>query len=66
MNGDKCYIPNKHLVPIFDEPYSGQLTYQDCHDALERLMDGGVKFIFANADYDLSMIYKDYQTSMRM
>lgn len=64
MNGDKCYIPNKHLVPIFDEPYSGQLTYQDCHDALERLMEGGVKFIFANADYDLSMIYKDYKIDL--
>lgn len=64
MNGDKCYIPNKHLVPIFDEPYSGQLTYQDCHDALERLMGGGVKFIFANADYDLSMIYKDYKIDL--
>lgn len=64
MNGDKCYIPNKHLVPIFDEPYSGQLTYQDCHDALERLMEGGVKFIFANADFDLSMIYKDYKIDL--
>lgn len=60
MNGTECYIPNKHIVPIFDEPYSGQLTYSQCAKALEKMKAGGVKFIFANADFDLSMIYKDY------
>lgn len=64
MNGTECYMPNKHLVPIFDEPYSGQLTYSQCAKALEKMKAGGVKFIFANADFDLSMIYKDYEVDL--
>lgn len=64
MNGTECYIPNKHLVPIFDEPYSGQLTYSQCAKALEKMKAGRVKFVFANADFDLAMIYKDYQVDL--
>lgn len=57
--GVECYIPMKHLVPIFDEPYSNQLTYQEVGEEFERIRQAKVKLIFANADFDLSMIYKD-------
>lgn len=62
--GVECYIPNKHLIPIFDEPYKDQLSYEDVHDELQRLADAKVKLIFANADFDLSMIYKDYKVDL--
>lgn len=57
--GNECYIPIKHLVPIFDEPYKNQLSYEQVQHEFQRLKDGAVKLIFANADFDLSMIYKD-------
>lgn len=56
----EIYIPNKHKQPIFDEPYKNQITYEECHEEFQRLADSDVKLIFANADFDLSMIYKDY------
>lgn len=59
--GVECYIPNKHLVPIFDQPYKGQLTYKDVQEEFQRIVDSDVKLIFANADFDLAMIYKDYK-----
>lgn len=59
--GQECYIPNKHIVPIFDEPYKNQLTYEQCQRQFQRLVDAKVKMIFANADFDLAMIYKDYK-----
>ena len=59
--GVECYIPNKHLVPIFDQPYKGQLTYEDVRYEFQRIADSDVKLIFANADFDLAMIYKDYK-----
>ena len=59
--GVECYIPNKHLVPIFDQPYKGQLTYEDVQEEFQRIADSNVKLIFANADFDLAMIYKDYK-----
>lgn len=57
--GVEVYIPCKHLVPIFDEPYKGQLTYQEVQVEFQRLVDAKTKMIFANADFDISMIYKD-------
>lgn len=57
--GVECYIPCKHLLPIFDQPYKDQLTYQQVHDEFKRLADSDIKLIFANADFDLAMIYKD-------
>lgn len=57
--GVECYIPIKHLVPIFDEPYKGQLTYDQVSQEFRRIADAGVKLIFANADFDLAMIWKD-------
>lgn len=55
----ECYIPSKHLVPIFNQPYSDQLSYEDIGHEFERLVDAKTKMIFANADFDISMIYKD-------
>lgn len=57
--GVECYIPIRHLVPIFDEPYKNQLSYVDVGEEFQRLADSNIKLIFANADFDLSMIYKD-------
>lgn len=62
--GVECYIPMKHLVPIFDEPYKGQLTYQDVGVQFQRFVDAGTKMIFANADFDLAMMYKDLKVDM--
>ena len=55
--GVECYIPMKHIIPIFEEPYKNQLTYEDVAEEFKRLADGKAKLIFANADFDLSMIY---------
>lgn len=62
--GVECYIPIKHLVPIFDSPYKGQLTYEEVGEEFQRLVDNNVKLIFANADYDLAMIYKDLKVDL--
>lgn len=62
--GTECYIPMKHLLPIFDTPYKDQLSYQDVHDEFERLADSNIKLIFANADFDLAMIYKDLKVDL--
>lgn len=59
--GVECYIPNRHLIPIFDEPYKNQLTYEECQEEFQRLADASVRLIFANADFDLAMIFKDYK-----
>lgn len=58
--GHECYVPNRHLIYIFDEPCKGQLTYEQCAPELQRLVDGKCKMIFANADFDIAMIYKDF------
>lgn len=58
--GVEVYIPNKHMIPIFNEPQKNQLTYEQAGRQFQRLVDAKVKIIFANADFDLSMIYKDY------
>jgi len=58
-DGTECYIPSKHIVPIFDEPYKNQLSYEEIRVEFQRIADSNVKLIFANADFDLAMIYKD-------
>ena len=55
--GVECYIPNKHLVPIFDEPYRGQLDYREVKEELDRIRRSKTKLIFANADFDLAMFW---------
>lgn len=62
--GVECYIPSKHLVPIFDEPYRNQLSYEDIGEEFQRLADSDIKLIFANADFDLAMIYKDLHVDL--
>lgn len=57
--GIECYIPIKHKVPIFDQPYKDQLSYEDVAIEFSRLKNSNIKLIFANADFDLAMIYKD-------
>lgn len=57
--GVECYIPMKHRVPIFDELCKGQLTYEDVGREFQRIVDAGIKTVFANADFDLAMVYKD-------
>lgn len=59
--GIECYIPCKHLIPIFDIPYKNQLSYEEVGGEFNRLKDAGTKLIFANADFDLAMIYKDFR-----
>lgn len=58
--GVECYIPNKHKIPIFDDLRKNQLTYEQCGRQFQRLVDAKCKMIFANADFDIAMIYKDY------
>lgn len=62
--GVECYIPMKHLIPIFDEPYKNQLTYEEVGEEFQRFVDAKSKMIFANADFDLSMMYKDLKVDM--
>lgn len=62
--GVECYIPMKHLVPIFDEPCKGQLTYEEVGREFQRFVDARTKMIFANADFDLAMINKDLKVDM--
>lgn len=62
--GVECYIPSKHLVPIFDTPYKDQLTYEQIQVEFQRFADSDIKLIFANADFDLAMIYKDIKVDL--
>lgn len=52
-----CYIPMKHRIPLFEQPYKDQLSYEQVSTQFNRLKN--CKLIFANADFDLSMIWKD-------
>lgn len=58
--GVEAYIPCRHLIPIFDTPYTGQLTYEEVGAEYQRIVDARVKTVWANADFDLAMIYKDF------
>lgn len=62
--GVECYIPMKHLIPIFDEPYKNQLSYEEVGQEFSRFVSAKTKMIFANADFDLSMIFKDLHVDM--
>lgn len=61
----EAYIPCKHLTPIFDTPRPDQLTYEECGEELQRLVDAGVHLILANADFDTAMIYKDFRVDIK-
>lgn len=62
--GVECYIPCKHLAPVFEVPYEGQLTYEEVGEELQRFVEAKTKMIFANADFDLAMIYKDFKVDL--
>lgn len=62
--GLECYIPIAHKIPLFDEPYKHQLTYSDVRSELSRIENSSTKLIFANADFDLAMIYKDIKVDL--
>lgn len=62
--GIECYIPMKHRVPIFEDEYKGQLSYQDVAEEFQRFVDEGCKLIFANANFDLYMIWKDLKVDL--
>lgn len=59
-HGVECYIPNKHLVPIFDVLQKNQLDYRICQKEFQRLVDKKVRMIFFNADFDIPMLYNCY------
>lgn len=61
----ECYIPMKHLVPIFDTPYKNQLTYDEVREEFQRIVESDTKLVFANADFDLAMIYKDIKVDLK-
>ena len=63
-DGVECYIPMKHRIPIFEDFYKGQLSYQDVAEELNRLVDGKARLIFANANFDLYMIWKDLKVDL--
>lgn len=63
--GEECYIPMKHIVPIFDTPYRGQLSYEEVREEFQRIVDSDTKLVFANADFDLAMIYKDIKADLK-
>lgn len=62
--GLECYIPCRHLVPIFETLYPNQITYEDAAAELSLFLEAKTKLIFANADYDLAMIYKDFKLDL--
>lgn len=62
--GVECYIPSKHLTPIDDSIRKNQLTYEEVGEEFQRFVDAKTKLIFANADFDLSMIYKDMKVDL--
>lgn len=59
-NGVEIYIPCKHILPIFETLYPGQLTYEDVGAEYQRLVDAKVLTDWANADFDLAMLFKDF------
>ena len=62
--GVECYIPMKHIIPIFDTPYKNQLSYEAVGRAFQKMVGSGLKLIFANADFDLAMIFKDLKVDL--
>ena len=60
----EAYIPMKHLVPIFEVPYKGQLSYEEVAEEFKRIEESNVRLIFANADFDLSFIFKDLHVDL--
>ena len=62
--GVECYIPCKHLAPVFEVPYENQLSYEDVGSELQLFVDAKTKMILANADFDIAMVYKDFKVDL--
>lgn len=62
--GVEVYIPFKHRIPIFEDLYKNQLTYEDFAEELERFVEAKTKMIFANGNFDLYMIWKDIKINL--
>ena len=62
--GIECYIPIKHRIPIFEDLYKNQLTYEDVAFEFQRFVDEKANLIFANANFDLYMIWKDLNVDL--
>lgn len=62
--GVEVYIPCRHIIPIIEAPYANQFTYEQIGIELQRLADAKTKLIFANADFDLSFIFKDLKVDL--
>ena len=63
-DGIECYIPMKHRIPIFENLYKNQLTYEEVAEEFQRFVDAGTRLIFANANFDLYMIWKDLKVNL--
>ncbi len=61
--GVECYIPSKHKT-LVDTYYKNQLTYEEVGAELQLFVEAKTKMIFANADFDLAMIYKDLKVDL--
>lgn len=62
--GVEVYIPINHIIPIFNEPYKNQLSYEDVGKEYARFIEAKTKLIFANADFDLGFIFKDMHVDL--
>ena len=62
--GLECYIPLKHRIPIFEDFYKNQISYEDLGNELKRFVDNKTHLIFANANFDLYMIWKDLKVNL--
>lgn len=61
--GTECYIPCKHRT-LVDTFYKEQISYEDAETELSLFVEAKTKMIFANADFDLAFIYKDFKVDM--
>lgn len=55
----ECYIPINHISPILETRVKNQLEFSDLTEAFQKIVNSDTRLIFANADFDLAMIYKD-------
>ena len=62
--GVECYIPCKHLAPVFEVPYENQLSYEEVGEELQLFVKAKTKMILANADFDIAMTYKDLKVDL--
>lgn len=62
--GVECYIPMKHRIPIFEDLYKDQLSYDQVSSELNRFVEAKTRLIFANANFDLYMIWKDLKVDL--